>query len=279
MLYKKLFCSLLAILIVSSLSAKEKKSSTPIVTKEKESSEIVVLSDLSETTESAEISDDETYYEPVDYEKTKNEENFLSKFFTTEVPYKDYDEFEVYYKNTVTKIKNTNAVFAVFKDEDLAGFGVGMTACYYYTFFDRNARNRLIAAGEQYLKDFEEKKLVRKSGKTFRAYDRVNVKVRFGSLKSKANNISNPLAYFGYNFVNKSPYFHITILNGENERYEGNSAYPKESNAYDIYLTKAQLKRLMELLSDENVYQYVKVPAEKTSSKKVKKAVVSGDEY
>lgn len=263
MSYKKLFISVLSIFCVTLLSAQE-----------------VTDNPETDSAENYELAGEEIYFESAASGEKKSGENFLSKFFVTTVPYKEYDNFEVYYKNTVTKIKLADSVFAVYKDEDLAGFGVQMTACYYYTFMDRTTRNILIAAGEQYLKDFEDKKLERKSGKSFRAYGKANVKVHFGSLKSKAHNTSEPLAYFGYNFVDKSPYFHITVLNAKNERYEESpSSYPKESYAYDIYLTKAQLKTLMQLLSDENVNQYVKVPAEKTSSKKVKKAVVSGDEY
>lgn len=264
---KKLFCSILLIGFVSLLFSQDKKPVSEPTTE-------------TEATEVAATADDD-YVEAADYEVKKSTGNFLTKFFTTEVPFKEYDEFEVYYKNTVTKLKKGDSIFAVYKSEDLAGFGVQMTACYYYTFFDTNTRKRIISAGQQYLKDFEEKKLVRKSAKTIRAYDKINAKVRFGSLKSKANNTSNPIVYLGYSFVNKSPYFQLSVLGAENERYnESPASYPKESYAYNIYLTKAQLTKLMELLSDDNVNQYLSVPAEKTSAKKNKvnqKAV--GDEY
>lgn len=261
---KKLFCLILLIGFVSLLFSQDKKPVSEPTTE-------------TEATEVAAADDD--YVETADYEMKKSKGNFLTKLFTTEVPFKEYDEFEVYYKNILTKIKKGNAVFAVYKEEDLAGFGVSLTACYYYTFFDSEARNKLIIAGKKYLRDFEEKKLVRKSNKTFRAYDKVNLKVRFGSLKGNAYNTSNPFAYYGYNFVEKSPYFHITVMNGNNERYADNpDSYPKESNSYNIYLTKAQLTKLMELLSDENVNQYIDTSAKKTSAK-VKKEKTVGDEY
>lgn len=263
MSYKKLFCSILSILFVTLLFSQEEITNPEI-----------------SSTETSEFVEETFYYEPVESIEKASGDNFFTKLFATTVPFKEYDNFEVYYKNTLKKIKLGDAVFAVFDKEDFAGFGVQMTACYYYTFMDRATRNKLIAAGNHYLNDFEEKKLVRKSNKTYRAYGKSKVKVRFGSLKNKANNTSDPVAYFGYDFVEKSPYFHITVLNAKNDRYEGGvSSYPKESDAYNIYLTKAQLRTLMQLLSNENVDRYVSVPVEKKSDKKNINPVVSGDEY
>ena len=261
MLYKKLFCVLLSISFVTLLFSQEEK---PVVSPD--------------STEGYEIIEDDSYSKVDVNSVTKSKDNFLTKLFVTEVPFKEYDQFEVFYKNSVTKIKKGDAVFAVFKDEDIAGFGVQLTGCYYYTFFDRATRNKLITAGEQYLKDFEEKKLVRKSNKTFRAYGKSSARVRFGSLKGKAFNTCKPFVYFGYDFVDKSPYFHISVMGAQNERYDESPAYPKESYAYNIYLTKAQLATLMHLLSDGNVNQYVDAPVEKSTAKK-KASKPTGDEY
>lgn len=206
--------------------------------------------------------DNDEYYDSYNFvaapKKTEKQSNgvvsALSTLFSaSNRDFVDYDLTELYFLGQFNKLKKDEVDVTYIDNTDYAGVGVHLIGCYYYIFFDTSARRKLLAAGNQYLNDFADKKLSRKDKKSQRKYGKLYTKIYFGSLKSKAVSHSNPITYYGYNFFNDSPYFTITCLQADNEKFKENDVYPKISNQVELCLTKAQLKNLMNLLSDENL--------------------------
>jgi len=198
----------------------------------------------------------------IDANKSKKKSGGLGESITSffKMGNDTFVEYDVLTFSTLTALNNTKkteAVFVGIKDNDLYGFGSPYSAGYYYVFFDSKTRKQLIDAGNQYLKDFAEKKLQRKGKKTTKKYGKATTDVYFGSMKIQAKNHSQPFTYFGYNFKKDSPYFTITCNGAPNLRFKDkDDPYPEESNVVAYYFTKAQLSALMELLSDENLNNY-----------------------
>lgn len=182
----------------------------------------------------------------------------ISNFFKLgNQTFTEYDTLEYSVLTPLGSLKKEEAVFVCINDTDLAGFGSPYAAGFDYVFFDDADRKRFIDAGNQYLKDFENKKLERKNKKTNHKYGKITSDVYFGSIKVQAKNHSQPLTYFGYTFKKDSPYFMISCLTAPNTRYKNkDDPYPAESSALSYYFTKSQLKNLMNLLSDENLNSY-----------------------
>ncbi|MCR5766466.1 MAG: hypothetical protein K6G09_10900 [Treponema sp.] len=209
---------------------------------------------------SAEKVDSDAYEEVIPAE-TKKKSSFsesVANFFKIgNQAFIEYDTTELSVLNPVGTLKKEDAVFACIKDTDQAGFGCQYISGFYYVFLDTDSRKKLIDAGNQYFKDFENKKLDRKSKKTQQKYGKVKSDVYFGSLKMQAKNHAQPVTYYGYSFKKNSPYFTITCMAAQNLRYTSvDDIYPVNSTVVVYYFTKAQLKNLMNLLSEENLNSY-----------------------
>ena len=211
-------------------------------------------------TELGEKVDSDAYEEviPTESKKKNTFSESVSNFFKMgNQSFVEYDTTEINVLNAVGTLKKEDAVFVCIKDTDQAGFGSQYISGFYYVFFDTDSRKKLIDAGNQYLKDFENKKLDRKSKKSQQKYGKVTSDVYFGSIKMQAKNHSQPVTYYGYSFKKNSPYFTITCMSAQNLRYTSvDDIYPVTSTVVVYYFTKAQLKNLMNLVSEENINSY-----------------------
>ena len=161
-------------------------------------------------------------------------------------------------KSMTGKPAQKEAVIALNTKNGTAGFGSAYMAAYYYVQMDQNARQKLAKAVEQYLSDFENKRLNRKGKNTFKNYGSISVTLQWGSLKSSTpNNGEGPL-YLGYSFENKSPYFTLTAFPIQNNYYEvvGEST-TRESLNLKYLFTKAQAQELVRLLSEDKISEYL----------------------
>lgn len=115
--------------------------------------------------------------------------------------------------------------------------------------FDKDGRDALRKACELYLQDYEAKKLS-KSKKFVEAYGAARTKLVWKLLSDSAT--VHPKVYFGYCFVEKSPYFCIKVRPANSEEKKGD-VIPQHSGTM-IYLTRSQLKELVDGM-DEGVIQ------------------------
>ncbi|MBR1640539.1 MAG: hypothetical protein IJ688_14290 [Treponema sp.] len=150
------------------------------------------------------------------------------------------------------------AIIALNTKDGTAGFGSAYLAAYYFVQMDEKARHQLAKAVENYLSDFENKRLQRKGNKRFKQYGSMDVKLHWGSIKSSTPNNGSGQMYLGYSFENKSPYFTLFCYPIKNDYYDvvGDSA-ARESLSIKYFFTKAQAQDLVNLLSDNKIAEYL----------------------
>lgn len=137
---------------------------------------------------------------------------------------------------------------------DMGGFLVRYDTSLYCIYMAHDDRTAFINAVNQYLSDFENKQLIRKTLKTAAIYGTASSFQEFGTLKIMMSYYSRPSLAFGYKFVGNSPYFFMKVSKADNlsDAVVGDNRV-KESIEQNYYFTKAQAKQLADFLADENI--------------------------
>jgi len=118
-------------------------------------------------------------------------------------------------------------------------------------FWDEPARKQFAASLELYKKDFDDKKLIDKPGKTRAVYGSVKGRVEWELIKYTKTRVSNPKIELGYRFKEKTPFFSTLMRSAKEVLFEGDSpADAKESQPVSMYFTRAQADQLV-LLFDQ----------------------------
>lgn len=173
-----------------------------------------------------------------------------------------------------------------------AGFGSAYMAAYYVVLLTKDSRTQLATAVESYLSDFDEKKLDRKSTKSFKAYGSNDGRIEWGTVRSMLNNNGDVTVNFGYKFKKDSPYFTISIYPIRSSRLREGDSVPDESLPLNYYFTKAQAQTLVSLLQEDLLQPEFDNYIDETSSSILdwilpedsnkndeSKKVIEGDEY
>ena len=190
----------------------------------------------------------------------RKKKNALESFFTfgNGDEYIKFDETTVFTKE-ITGIKEKKATTVIRYDNLMAGFGSYNSVAYYYLQFDKDNRAILAKNAEAYFSDFENKRLQRKGRNTDRAYGKIRYQLNWGTISSSTPNNGIGDGYCGYEFVKGAPYFTISNYEFKNEYYErAGEATTRNSPSVKYYFTRAQLKQLLNLLSEENITQTIK---------------------
>lgn len=182
----------------------------------------------------------------------------LDFFNSDEYSFKEINKSRFFVPDTLGNMKVEESDLVYLDKTDFSGFGSSYAFAYAYILLDSDGRNKLCNAANQYFSDFESKRLKRDAKKTDKIYGRTNVKFIWGTIKSQAKNSGVSNSYFGYKFKNGSPYFTITCLETENEKYDPNynKTVPKTSFGTKYYFNKAQLNELIDFISDESIFNY-----------------------
>lgn len=165
--------------------------------------------------------------------------------------YISLDETSVFVPNAFGVLKQKRATVTIDPKLQEAGFGSPYLAAYYYLFWDAAARESLIKAIDDYYSDFENKRLKRDNGNSYKIYGKIPVRLRWGTLSNSTPNNGETEMYVGYKFKEKSPYFVITIYPAFNEYSNVTDAVDRESMMLTYYFTKAQLLDLKSMLDNE----------------------------
>ena len=187
--------------------------------------------------------------DPYSREKVKGKnDGLMEKLF-------DFKKFDKYDSTSVIIKKNKKraCVFVHKPQTDLGGFLVRYDTSIYACFLATAQRNVLIKAAEQYLSDFENKKLDKKLKKSEQVYGEVGGYEEFGISENMMTSYSKPKVRFGYKFIGKSPYFCIFVRRSPNLNTDLGSSRPPESIDQKYFFTRAQLEKLTDFLSDENI--------------------------
>lgn len=159
------------------------------------------------------------------------------------------------FTNTITgSIKQQESTIHIRIKDGLAGFGSTYMSAYYIILMNPESRKKLESAYNNYLYDFSNKKLNRKGSKIYKKYGSMNITLNWGTLKSTTPNNGTGEALLGYEFKKNSPYFTITCYPLENKYYDivGDTT-SKESMMLKYYFTKAQVKELLSMITDEKI--------------------------
>ena len=186
----------------------------------------------------------------------KKEKNAFEKFFT--FGNKDNfiygDEFSVFTPGSLGGLKQKKADFMIAPEKQTAGFGSSYMAAYYIVQMNENARTELTNAVNQYFSDFENKKLERKGRNTYKKYGNINVHLDWGTISSSTPNNADGKAMIGYEFINNSPYFSITMYPMHNNHWDVvGDATSIESMSLKYYFTKAQALQFINYLEEDNI--------------------------
>lgn len=193
--------------------------------------------------------------------KGKEKKGFMDQLIGTK-KFEKYDQTTVYLK----KDKKRNCIFIHKPETELAGFLVRYDTSNYACYLSENERNILRKSVEQYLSDFDEKKLDKKKKKSERAYGQGMAYEEFGIAEAMMTGYSKPKIYFGYKFLGKSPYFCIFVVHSPNLNEDMGDKKMPQSIDQKYYFTRAQIQKLLEFLEEENISHMAHpVPVELTA--------------
>lgn len=245
-------------LVTTSCETTKTSDETPVVTTpvSTEEDEVVDVSDEDVAIVNEEIADntdtdvdEDEYYQPnYQNEVYKDKKSFISfgnteKFILTET-------VSLFEPNAVGKYVQRGGSITIEPKEQMAGFGAPYLLAYYIITMDEKNRNLFIASVDSYLKDFSDKKLIRKSNKTYKQYGSVDVKLWWGSIKASTPNYGKAKCSLGYEFYEGSPYYCLSIRPTINDySIEVNPEADRESLNLKYYFTKAQAKELTKYLN------------------------------
>lgn len=190
---------------------------------------------------------------------TKTQKSWAKDFFTfgNKNDYIPMEETSKIITKDFKGLTEQEVTFLLGVDTNLAGFGCSIIGVYFITQFDDVARAKIASAAEQYFDDFENKRLVTKKNVSKNAYGSIDYKLNWGSLRSSTPNNGTGTGYLGYEFVKNQPYFIFWSYAIQNNYYEivGDST-TRESSPVKFYFTRNQLKKLVDILSEENLENY-----------------------
>ncbi|MBR5966885.1 MAG: hypothetical protein IK015_12300 [Treponema sp.] len=217
------------------------------------------------------------------------------------------DEVGMYIRPVVGKIKAKKGNFIYRRGTDVAGFRIYYDTSAYTVEMAKETRQTCCDAIDKYMDDFANKRLDRKSKleKTRRAYGSAPGYQEYGIAIKMMNYKAKPTFYFGYAFVNGSPYFVIHAAKAKNLALEGGHADSQntETLPQNYFFTRAQAQKLKEYICEENISLFHDaeeekngelksdavndeyneadgvVPEKKKKAKKVKNAAPEGDAY
>jgi hypothetical protein len=176
----------------------------------------------------------------------------ISNIFTSNSYYK-YDTTEVYAYNDYTVFDKVTASLVYDKTENTAGIQYRSNLGGYNLLMNEATRRVLADAVKQYLSDFDNKILSRKTRASYKVYGEYPCRIEWGMFAQAASNYADTKMQMGYMFKNKSPYFTLTVWETKNSRYQVTTSNDEDLQTTYIFMTKEQAQDLCSKLSDEAV--------------------------
>ena len=207
------------------------------------------------------------------------ERSGLEKFLGTN-RYEVLDECAIYIRPIVGKIKAKKGNFIYRRGTDVAGFRIYYDTTAYTVEIAQETRQICCDAIDKYFDDFENKRLNRKgkADKTRVIYGKAPGYEEYGVAISMMNYKAKPTFYFGYDFVDGSPYFVIHVAKAKNLALEGKATdLPNlETIVQNYYFTRAQAQKLKDFINEANISLFHQAEQKKLSELR---ADSENDEY
>lgn len=184
-------------------------------------------------------------------QKTKIKNPFEGMFSSKQSNYNFYDTIELNTGTFALGIKHRQAEVFVDPKTKKAGIQTYYQTSFFNFMFDEKDIALIAEAYEKYLQDFDNKALIRNNTmKTRKIYsNKGKCRVEWGTLKSMMNNFGDAKFHIGYEFKNKSPYFCIIVKDAKNLATDMGSNIAEKSVEVQLYFTKAEAKRFLEVLN------------------------------
>jgi hypothetical protein len=179
--------------------------------------------------------------------------NAVSRFFTGSTKDIEMNTAKLFQLTAVNTLKQEDASTIYNIKTQKTGFSAWYQTNWYHLLFDNVTRAGLSSASQQYLSDFEQKKLDRKNGKSYKSYGEYPVTIQWGTFPGMESGYADTDVQFGYEFKKDTPYFSITVWQTQNAAYTERSSDVQNSSTLHFYMTKAQVTQMAELLSDAKI--------------------------
>lgn len=181
--------------------------------------------------------------------------SFAEFFIGREYKY-ECGNFDFSAENQVGILKQNEGTVYFNTELKMAGFEADYYSQIYYIYMNDSARKVLAENVEKYIEDFEKRNL-KNRGKNYKVYGELPIRLEWGSVPSMTDSYGKGQLQCGYKFYKNSPYFTLTVWPVKNLETRKAAATSK-SVRIQYYFTKAQAKKLAELLSDENLSEVLK---------------------
>ena len=137
------------------------------------------------------------------------------------------------------------------------GYGIKHRTAFFDFMFDEKDVALIAEGFEKYLEDFANHKLIKnKSMKTRKIYtSKGKCRVEWGTVKFMMNNFGDAKFHVGYEFKNKAPYFCIIVKDAKNIATDIGSNHADKSVEVQLYFTKAEARKLLDMIGRERVKQ------------------------
>lgn len=176
----------------------------------------------------------------------------ISNIFTAN-KYNRYDTAKVFAYTDYGIFGETEISLVCDKDMNLAGLQYRSNLGGYNLLMNKAARRALADSVKQYLADFDNKTLSRKTRESYKVYGQYPCRMEWGLFAQTASNYADTNVQMGYMFKNKSPYFTLTVWETKNSRYQVTTSNDEDLQTTYIFMTKEQARQLSDRLSDEAV--------------------------
>lgn len=180
----------------------------------------------------------------------------FAEFFTGREYKYECGIFDFSAENQVGILKQNEGTVYFNTELKMAGFEADYYSQIYYIYMNDSARKILAENVEKYIEDFEKRNLKTKR-KNYKVYGELQIRLEWGSVPSMTDSYGKGQLQCGYRFYKNSPYFTLTVWPVKNLETRKAAATSK-SVRIQYYFTKAQAKKLAELLSDENLSEVLK---------------------
>ena len=201
--------------------------------------------------------------------------NAFTNFFTGGQQDIEIDMTRVFQKTAFGTLKEEDALCIYNIETGLAGFAAWYRGGMYHVLLGKAGRALFQEAVNQYLDDFENKRLDRKGNRT-KIYGEYPVSLQWGSFATMIGNRAQSRVQFGYEFKDGSPYFLLSVPSAENEEYKSGRSKIEASATLRFYFTKAMTSQMMNALAEEKIEAAIEPYMQRVQSKDKKPA---HDEY
>ena len=181
------------------------------------------------------------------------QDNWFARFVTGGQKDIEMDSSKISQLTMVGSLKQEDATAIYNIESGRSGFSAMYQSAWTHLLFADVTRKSFSTSVQQYIADFEAKKLDRKDASSYKIYGEYPVKIQWGTIPGMMSGYADTNVQFGYEFKNKSPYFSVTVWKTANAMEQNGTSEVPESNTIHFYMTKSQASQMADLLSDEKI--------------------------